>query len=257
MELPVEDLARRRGEYGIDAAVEGLGALAALGLVLVGLGLTLLAIGHTWWSSLPLAAGFCVLVLCAGYLYTTRVGKFWAWAGILRQLGLRGDERVLDVGCGRGAVLLQVARLVPRGHAVGIDIWRTQDQSGNSVGAARRNAELEGVADRVELNTADMTAMPFEDDSFDLVLSSLATHNVSGGENRRRAIDEATRVLKPGGRLVIADIAHTARYAARLRERGMQDVERRPVDWRFWFGLPGGMPRLLTASKPPARTASD
>jgi len=52
MELPLEDLARRRGEYGIDAAVEGLGALAALGLVLVGVGLAVLATGHRW-SGLP------------------------------------------------------------------------------------------------------------------------------------------------------------------------------------------------------------
>lgn len=250
MDVRVEDLARRRGEYGIDGAVAGLGALGALGLVLVGVGLALLVIGYTWRSALPLAVGLCVLLFCAGYLYTTRVGKFWAWAGILRELGLRGDERVLDMGCGRGAVLLQVARLVPRGRAVGIDIWRTRDQSGNSIEAAGRNAQLEGVADRVGLHTADMTAVPFENDSFDLVLSSLAIHNIHGRENRGRAIDEAIRVLKPGGRLVIADLAYTARYAAQLRERGMQDVERHAVGWRFWFGLPGGMPRLVTAWKP-------
>jgi arsenite methyltransferase len=248
----IEDLAQRRGEYGIDGALVGLVGLVVLALVLAGVGLALLVIGHTWWSAVPLAGGLCVLLFCTGYLYTTRVGKFWAWAGILRELGLCGDERVLDMGCGRGAVLFQAARLVPRGRAVGVDIWRTRDQSGNSVEAADRNVHLEGVADRVELRTADMTSMPFENESFDLVLSSLAIHNIPGRENRGRAIDEAIRVLKPGGRLVIADLAYTARYAAQLRERGMQNVERHAVGWRFWYGLPGGMPRLLTALKPGA-----
>jgi SAM-dependent methyltransferase len=104
--------------------------------------------------------------------------------------------------------------------------------------------------DRVELHTGDMTSLPFEDASFDLVLSSLAIHNIRGREGRTQAIDEAARVLKPEGRLVIADLAFTGQYASRLREGGLDDVERRRVDWRFWFGLPGGMPRLLTARKP-------
>ena len=250
MELTVEDLARRRGQYGVDGGVEALGPLGALSLALMGLGLALLVVSRNWWGGASLAAGLCVLVFCAGYLYTTRAGKFWAWAGILRELGLRGDERVLDLGCGRGAVLLQAARLLPRGRAVGIDIWRRRDQSGNGIESTRRNAELEGVADRVELHTGDMTSLPFEDASFDLVLSSLAIHNIRGRDGRTQAIDEAARVLRPEGRLVIADLAFTGQYASRLREGGLEDVVRRRVGWRFWFGLPGGMPRLLTARKP-------
>jgi arsenite methyltransferase len=67
---------------------------------------------------------------------------------------------VLDLGCGRGAVLVLVAKLLPRGTAAGIDLWLTQDQSGNAVGATWRNAEAEGVADRVELVTGDIRWLP-------------------------------------------------------------------------------------------------
>ena len=75
----------------------------------------------------------------------SRRGKFEVWAQLLTGIGLRGDERVLDLGCGRGAVLLTAAKLVPRGTAVGVDIWRA-DQTGNSMQATLANAEAEGVA---------------------------------------------------------------------------------------------------------------
>jgi len=100
------------------------------------------------------------LVCAACYLYTTRIGKFAVWAGVLQGLRLRGDERVLDLGCGRGAVLLAIAQLLPCGRAVGVDLWKTADQSGNNIEMTRCNAVREGLAARVELATADMRALP-------------------------------------------------------------------------------------------------
>ncbi|EUA52195.1 methyltransferase domain protein [Mycobacterium xenopi 4042] len=99
------------------------------------------------------------------------------WDEILDGLRLRGDETLLDLGCGRGAVLLAAAKRLPRGRAVGIDLWRA-DQTDNSPTATMTNARLEDVADRVEVRTADMTALPFDDESFDVVVSSLAIHNI-------------------------------------------------------------------------------
>src|SRR4029077_13430020 len=124
--------------------------------------------------------GAFILALEALHLDFTLRGKFVLWAGLLDGLRLRGDERILDLGCGRGAVLLMAAQHLTTGRAVGVDLWRRADQSGNSSEATRRNAVSEGVADRVELHTADMTALPFADDSFDLVVSSLAIHNIPG-----------------------------------------------------------------------------
>src|SRR5207247_9135802 len=113
-----------------------------------------------------------MLVSTASYLYTTRAGKFAVWERLLREAGIGGRQRLLDMGCGRGAVLLMAAGLLPDGRAVGIDLWKSADQSGNRPETALANAEAEGVRDRVEVQTGDMRAMPFTAAAFDLVVSS-------------------------------------------------------------------------------------
>jgi arsenite methyltransferase len=241
----------RSGEYGYDAlyALVMFGTLA----VLSGLGAAI-----AWWRT-PMHAPAPIMVCFVFFLanttsffYTTRRGKFIEWERILDRTRLRGNEMVLDMGCGRGAVLTAVARRVSTGRVTGVDIWSTTDQSGNAKDVALRNASLEGVSDRVHIETADMRALPFSDATFDLVVSSLAVHNIRSNADRKRAISEGFRVLKPGGRMVIADIRATAEYAAALRTLGASNVERQRLGWRFWWGNPVAATILLTASKSPA-----
>jgi arsenite methyltransferase len=236
--------ARRKGSYGLDAPyLLPLPAVAFAYNVVQG------ALSGRVWPFL----GAAVIAACmASGLYASRRGKFVVWAEILDGLGLRGDERVLDLGCGRGAVLLMVAERLTTGRAVGVDLWRGWDQSGNAAEATRRNAELEGVLDRVELHTADMTALPLASGTFDVVVSSVAIHNIKGRTGRDKAIDEAVRVLRPGGRLVLADIQATRRYHERLVILGMDDVVRRSLGWRLWWGGPWMPTYLVTATKPPS-----
>jgi ubiquinone/menaquinone biosynthesis C-methylase UbiE len=169
---------------------------------------------------------------------------------VLDELDLRGDELVLDLGCGRGAILMLVARRLSTGRAVGIDLWRRADQSGNSLARTRANAVAEGVADRVEVETGDMTNLPFGDASFDLVVYNIAVHNVRTQPGRDRAIDEAVRVLRPGGRLLIADIRATDEYRNRLESLGVTDLACRNLGWRMWWSGPWLATRLVTAAKP-------
>jgi arsenite methyltransferase len=236
----------RRGDYGYDAPY---------GLVIF----TSLAVGSLLFAvpawqrgvnrtavSLTLYSLF-FFANAASFLYTTRRGKFLEWEAILDGLALRGDEAVLDMGCGRGAVMTAVARRLTTGRVTGIDIWSRRDQSGNARDVTVRNASLEDVADRVAIETGDMRALPFPDASFDLVVSSLAIHNIRGDAERKRAVAEAFRVLKPGGRIAIADIRATRIYEQALRELGAADVQRRRLGWRFWWGNPMAATTLLTA----------
>jgi arsenite methyltransferase len=183
------------------------------------------------------------------YLYAMLRGRFVVWAREVDALDLTGTEQVLDLGCGRGAVLLTVARRLTTGQVIGLDAWRAKDQSGNTQAAAQHNAEVEDLADRVDLVTGDMRDLPFDDASFDLVVSSLALHNIPGAEDRDSAVVESLRVLRPGGRLLLADAMHTDAYAATLRRSSAQGVSVRPLGWRVWYGGPWFGLSMVTARK--------
>jgi arsenite methyltransferase len=242
--MPVA-MPQQKGSYGIDAPYLLLvpGALILANLVN----------GFIFKSPWPFLAAFLITCCCGFGLYASRCGKFVVWEELFRSLKLRGDERVLDLGCGRGAVLLLAAQHLTTGRAVGVDLWRVKDQSGNSAEATRRNAAAEGVADRVELHTADMKVLPFANESFDLVVSNVAIHNVKGEADRNKVIEEAVRVLRPGGRLMIADIGGTSQYRNHLIKLGVRDVVRRSLGWRLWWSGPWLATRLVTAVKPPPR----
>ena len=234
--------ARRQGSYGIDAPY-----LLPIPLALIVINVIDGVVSGTVW---PFVAAIAVTVCVGCGVYTSRRGKFVVWAELLDQLALRGHERILDMGCGRGAVLLMAAERLTTGRAIGVDLWRRKDQSGNSADATRRNAAAEGVGDRVELHTADMTALTFAENSFDLVVSSVAIHNIQGRAGRDRAIEEAVRVLRPGGMLMIADIWATRQYRAHVAELGMIDIVRRGLGWRFGGPAPA-CTRLVTAPNRP------
>lgn len=242
VDTPVHHLSRQRGHYGIDAPyvpVLLLGA-AALGVVLA-------ATSGQWLSWAPVIAAFGISGVM--YLYTTLRGKFEVWQSLADDMALGGDEQVLDVGCGRGMVTTTIADRLSTGRVTGIDIWSSHDQSGNAMDVTRRNADLEGVTDRVDLRTADMRELPFEDGTFDVVVTNAAIHNLKHADDRAAALAEIWRVTRPGGRLVLADIHHTAQYAAVLGQLGATDVERRSAGWRGWFGNPFYATRVVRATR--------
>jgi arsenite methyltransferase len=237
-----------RARYGVDGGYGGIPffLLAETGLLA----------GAQWAKrrdkrligSLAMGGAAAVLGVAASYFYSTGPGKLSVWKDLLDELDLRGDELVLDIGCGRGAVLISAARRLHKGRATGADIWRLRDQTGNSRAAAQRNAEIEGVSERIELVNGDARDLPFPPESFDVVLSNLVFSNIAGSEERGRALREAVRVLRPGGQMRIVD-DRADRYAPVLQGAGCVDVEVRQLDWRTWSGLPGHHFTLVSARK--------
>ena len=237
-----------RAEYGIDAP--GLvGAHLIFGLLLA----LIAAIGLAWPEpnpvplSLSVGAAAVAAVLFIGaavLLRSSLVSKKRVCDRMVAALALSGNEHVLDAGCGRGLALIGCAKKLTTGKAVGIDLWAAKDLSNNNPDATRANAAAEGVADRVEVETGDITRLPFSDASFDVVISMTVIHNIPSHARRDQALSELVRVLKPGGRIAIFDLLHTARYAETLRAAGMK-VQDLGYDL-LWF-LPG---HSLLAQKP-------
>src|SRR5262245_13574686 len=229
--------------YGLDAP--NLVALFLIGgFLLLAVGLALFVLSTDWVTAVgSITFTFGVIFSLEGLLmiWSSRYGKLRARDRLLDELGLTGQECLLDVGCGRGLLLIGAAKRLPNGRAVGVDLWSQEDLSGNNASATLANAGAEGVPERIEVHKADMRKLPFADASFDAVVASMSIHNIYSTEGRRQAVQEIVRVVKPGGKVALMDFRHVREYAAGLLDAGMDDVKVSGL--RFW-------------TFPPARTVN-
>jgi ubiquinone/menaquinone biosynthesis C-methylase UbiE len=215
-----------KANYGIDAPTVVRNMLLAAAILFVVARL----VPQVRWLMWP---GFSVLATALVMIFGSKVVKLRLRDKLLNNLQIRGDEQVLDVGCGRGLMLIGAAKRLSTGTATGIDLWRTVDQSGNSPDVTIANAKAEGIESKIKIETGDMTKMPFPDNAFDVVLSSWAIHNIPTKEGRQTAIEEIVRVLKPGGRVAIIDIDAPGEYVETFRARGMLNISKSPPNFLF------------------------
>lgn len=215
-------------DYGLDApgVIRNLVLVALIGFAVWGSAVL------GWWSgvitlgNVRIALGWMVwpattcALMAIWMVWDSRIGKVRDRERLLDNIAWSGAERVLDIGCGRGLMLIGAAKRLTTGTATGIDLWQAEDLTGNRPEATLENAGREGVADRIDVRTADMRAIPFPDATFDVVVSCAAIHNIYVAAERRLAIAEIARVLKPGGSAVIDDIRHGREYATAFAEHG-------------------------------------
>lgn len=226
-----------RADYGVDApkVVRNLFVGAALGLTLWVTTVAGLWSGHVVvpmgddainfnLGPAGLCAGLGMLLTGSWMVWSSKVGKINDRERLLDLIPWNGNEHVLDLGCGRGLMLIGAAKRLTTGKATGVDIWQAEDLSGNRPEAALENARREGVENRVGIETADMRKLPFPDGTFDVVVSRAAIHNLYSADERVKAISEVARVLKSGGHALIEDIRHHNECAATFTRHGCVEV---------------------------------
>jgi SAM-dependent methyltransferase len=245
-----------RPDYGIDSPAMVISELALAGVAGVG-AWVLFALGDPHLFGIPLwgvslALSLYLLIMAVGMLDYSLRGKLRIRDRLLRSIAWSGHERVLDVGCGRGLLLVGAAQRLTDGKAIGVDRWVRGAVSGNGPEAALRNAELAGVADRVEVREGDARKLPFSDATFDVALSNFVLHELDTPAERAQMLSEITRTLKPGGRVALVDFVFTGEAEHALRAQGMQDVRRTPAAGWIAFGsfalLTLGLGRLYTVT---------
>jgi arsenite methyltransferase len=205
----------QKPDYGIDApgVVRNLLVIGAA-LIISGFIFPTIHLGNVTvlWSRSAIWPGASCLVGGLLMVIYAKWGKFRHRDMILNMVRWRGDERVLDVGTGRGLLLIGAARRLTTGKGTGIDVWSTKDLSGNSLERTQANIDVEGVRDKVDLKSDDARKLSFPDASFDVVLSNLCIHNIPEAKDRAQACREIARVLKPGGTALISDLMNTGAY---------------------------------------------
>jgi len=216
------------GIYGSLAYYVALAVIASLSLVLLVFTDFLRAL---FIVTLPVSVALLILSLIVLFLISRRIGIV---PEIVAAAKIRANDRVLDIGTGRGFLAIETAKAVVGCRVVGIDVWDAPAKGqmhkgflmGNSKENAERNALLEGVSDRVQFRQCDARELPFESQSFDVVVSSAALHQMIGlGTDRPRVLEEIFRVLRPRGRLAVVEPMIGQRIGEKLREVGFRGIE--------------------------------
>ena len=166
---------------------------------------------------------------------------------LIDHLDWDGRGRLLEVGCGSGALINRCAKRYPQAHFTGIDYWGAEWSYAKE--QCDRNAALEGVSERVTFQKGDAAHLDFPDQAFDAVISNFVFHEVRSQKDKRLVVREALRVLKKGGSFSFQDLFSQPSlygdmdgFVRELRREGFREVHYIPFVERQGF-----VPRYVQA----------
>lgn len=242
-------------DYGNWVPIAMMKGMAAVLLALLALTIVL-----AWLLPFPLPAvltGILTAVLFLLWLYMLRcralfdfnrgglMGKLHQY--LIDHLDWNGRGRLLEIGCGSGALLNRCAKRYPQANFTGIDYWGAEWSYAKE--QCQKNAVLEGVSDRVTFQKGDAARLDFPDQTFDAVVSNFVFHEVRSQKDKRLVVREALRVLKKGGSFSFQDLfsqkslyGDMEEFVRQLRREGFREVHYIPFVERQGF-----VPRYVQA----------
>ena len=172
-----------------------------------------------WLSVVMMVSAFLVLIVTMLFL-RARTALSYEGGGIQRRVlesmldqakaaGWDGKGKMLDIGCGSGALCVMAAKREPKVMVTGIDQWKSHWEY--SKAQCEANAQAEGVANRILFRQEDAAKLPFVNGMFDLVVSNLTFHQVRTQKDKQALMREALRTVKPGGIFVMQDTFYSKR----------------------------------------------
>jgi ubiquinone/menaquinone biosynthesis C-methylase UbiE len=129
---------------------------------------------------------------------------------IIQSLGKDVKGSILDIGSGNGVLAIKLVRQHGKIEVTGIDYWGKDWEYSKSV--CEKNARAASVESRVHFQQGDAAKLDFASDAFDGAISNLTFHEVKSVINKRDVLQEALRVVKPGGVFAFVDYFHEAKY---------------------------------------------
>ena len=134
----------------------------------------------------------------------------------LDQAGFDGHGKVLDIGCGSGAMSVKAAKKYPRALITGMDFWGAGWDYSQKL--CEHNADLEGVKSRITFRKGDAAKLDFLDGTFDAAVSNFVFHEVRSQKDKHALVLEALRVVKAGGRFAFQDIFYAKSHYGRIED---------------------------------------
>ncbi len=191
--------------------------LLILGLCALGMGLLLfLPFGLAYKT----VVAFLLVVLLISFLFPLYAYIMFSRSGgnfqekvyniAIQHLGQGLKGKFIDIGSGNGVLAVNLAQQNENIEVSGVDYWGKDWEY--SKGVCERNAKLMRVEDRVHFQKGDAASLDFDDNTFDGAISNLTFHEVKSVPDKKLVVQEAMRIVKPGGRFTFIDYFYDKKY---------------------------------------------
>ena len=192
---------------------------------------------HNFWAAVTTGLLALVAVVIAFFMQVCHHTFSFEGGGLMGEihqflidhLNWNGQGTLLDIGCGAGALTNRCAKQFPEATLRGMDYWGMGWDYAKE--QCERNAEIEGVADRVTFSKGDASKLDFADESFDAAVSNFVFHEVKTQPDKRKVVREALRVVKEGGAFAFQDLFGSKalygdmdEFVDELRREGISEI---------------------------------